>query len=64
MTSIGIDGGSEGKALFLAAQASSGVEICNHEMMGKSVELTSADGTKTYIGIGMLVVVSMSIVGQ
>jgi len=51
MANLGIDGGSEGKALFLVAHASSGAEICNHEMMSKSVELTSADGTKTYIGI-------------
>ena len=51
MANLGLDGESEGKTIFLAVHASSGAIICNHEMVGKAVEPTSENGTKTYIGI-------------
>jgi len=51
MMNLGIDGGREGKSLFLVAQALSGASICKYEMVGKSIELASEDGKKEYVGI-------------
>ena len=42
MTNIALGGGREGKALFLATQESSGLNMGFHPLVGKMIELKSS----------------------